>query len=200
MQNKINSIPEQHADLDSQRPDGGQARVSTKRGPVTVAQVRWSKLFAEGWRLAKLCRQLVFVYVLLYLIQGFAQNFGVQFVGTVTNKLNELVHSSANGPVAGGPEARGERFSAGSSYMMQYLADEQVRKDSNFIFFLESFGRNQAEVYTESGPIEFVDQLLERWQERYPDDTVDDNATDDSSFRTIKPDPEEEVIFVSYAR
>src|SRR5271166_1018185 len=108
MQNKINSIPEQHADLDSQRPDGGQARVSTKRGPVTVAQVRWSKLFAEGWRLAKLCRQLVFVYVLLYLIQGFAQNFGVQFVGTVTNKLNELVHSSANGPVAGGPDAQAE--------------------------------------------------------------------------------------------
>jgi len=55
-----------------------------------------------------LCRQLVFVYVLLYLIQGFAQNFGVQFVGTVTNKLNELVHSSANGPVAGGPDAQAE--------------------------------------------------------------------------------------------
>lgn len=96
--------------------------------------------------------------------------------------------------------ARGERFSAGSSYMMQYLADEQVRKDSNFIFFLESFGRNQAEVYTESGPIEFVDQLLERWQERFPDDTVDHNATDNSSFQPIKLNPEEEVIFLSYAR
>jgi hypothetical protein len=96
--------------------------------------------------------------------------------------------------------ARGERFSAGSSYMMQYLADEQVRKDSNFIFFLESFGRHQAEVYTESGPIEFVDQLLERWQERYPEDIINHGGHQSQPFHVSEPQQEEEVIFLSYAR
>jgi TIR domain/SIR2-like domain len=93
--------------------------------------------------------------------------------------------------------ARGQRFLAGGSYMMQYLADEKVRKDSNFIFFLESFGRNQAEIFTDSGPIEFVDQLWERWQERYPEESI---LPDDA---TVLPpiDPEKENgIFLSYAR
>jgi len=96
--------------------------------------------------------------------------------------------------------ARGERFLASGSYMMQYLADEQMRKDSNFIFFLESFGRNQAEIYTESGPIEFVDQLWERWQERYPDETAQKSEEEEGRGTSLKADQDEEAIFLSYAR
>ncbi len=90
---------------------------------------------------------------------------------------------------------RGERFLAGGSIMMQYLADEATRKDSNFILFLESFGRNQAQIYTDSGPVEFIDQLWERWSARHPEDAVEQTepvgppATD-----------EEPAIFLSYAR
>jgi hypothetical protein len=96
--------------------------------------------------------------------------------------------------------ARGERFLAGGMHMMQYLADEQMRKDSNFILFLESFGRNQAEMYTESGPIEFVDELWERWQERNPGGVVTPHDEDEDDASGAPMAPEGEAIFLSYAR
>jgi hypothetical protein len=108
---------------------------------------------------------------------------------------------------------RGERFlAAGLHQTIQYLADEQMRKDSNFILFLESFGRDHAEIYTDSGPIEFVNELFDRCEERYPEIIVGEGSTvpaamtssqwqgDTSGVVRPPPPPGHAEIFLSYAR
>jgi len=63
---------------------------------------------------------------------------------------------------------RGERLSSGTNNKMQYFADDHTRSDKNLILFLRSFGRAQLEIFNESGPLEFVNQLSEKWEARYP--------------------------------
>jgi hypothetical protein len=64
--------------------------------------------------------------------------------------------------------ARGEPFSTGTSKTMQYFADDQMRHDGNLILFLKSFGRSQLEVFPDLSPIDFVNQLSEKWEARFP--------------------------------
>jgi hypothetical protein len=92
---------------------------------------------------------------------------------------------------------RGDRFLAGNNTMMQYLAEEQVRKDANFIFFLKSFGRNSAEIFTETSPIEFVDELWKRFHEAYPELCLSEEET---TITKTTPTQDDEMIFISYAR
>ena len=121
---------------------------------------------------------------------------------------------------------RGERLSSGTNNKMQYFADDQTRHDKNLILFLRSFGRAQLEIFTESGPLEFVNQLSEKWEARYPYEPPapfieptgpadreiklesDRPVGQKSKIETILPRNEEvamesmerDAIFISYAR
>jgi hypothetical protein len=111
---------------------------------------------------------------------------------------------------------RGERLSASTNNKIQYFADDQARQDQNLIFFLKNFGRAQLEIFDDLSPIEFVNQLADQWQARYPGEWGPADAAESAAAaepaKTISPAPdsgdedddsaemEYQSIFISYAR
>jgi len=100
---------------------------------------------------------------------------------------------------------KGERLSAGVSNKMQYFADDSSRQDKNLVLFLKSFGRAHLEIFTESGPVDFVRQLSERWA-ALPAARPGPNAGSGREPVAVDSDPvetgamERNAIFISYAR
>jgi hypothetical protein len=96
---------------------------------------------------------------------------------------------------------KGERLSAGLGNKMQYFADHHSREDKNLIFFLKSFGRSQLEIFADSGPVDFVRHLSEKWAAFQPADAPDPvRLTNASATLDEGESMEHNSIFISYAR
>jgi hypothetical protein len=82
---------------------------------------------------------------------------------------------------------------------MEVLADENVRADERLIFFLNHFSR-ETSVFTEGGPVQFVNVLYERWKERQARLSGTGAALPAAATDGAGPEIEPGSIFISYAR
>jgi hypothetical protein len=84
---------------------------------------------------------------------------------------------------------------------IEVVADAQVRRDEPLTFFLDQFSQ-ETSVFSEGGPIEFVDQLYARWCDRVgvPTEPVDSRPPGPEPGPSVDPpDMPTGAVFVSYA-
>jgi hypothetical protein len=86
------------------------------------------------------------------------------------------------------------RLSAGYKQPM-FVADREVAGDANLVAFLNSFSRG-TRVFPVAGPVEFVAELYERWNQLHPTPTP---APSPQDRRPISMNGYQPFVFVSYA-
>lgn len=77
-----------------------------------------------------------------------------------------------------------------------YVADEKISNDDNLVLFLRHFSA-RTKIYEEGGALDFIDELYQRWIERFPQEEHDSEAKITTSLDKEIMQPG--AVFLSYA-
>jgi hypothetical protein len=91
---------------------------------------------------------------------------------------------------------RGERLSASSRSKTEFLADGVIQKDPGLVLFLQHFS-SHTKIFLDGGPVQFVNELHQRWRNRQ--ELPREDVTETSTL-SLSREASAEHVFISYPR
>jgi ATP-binding cassette subfamily B protein len=73
--------------------------------PAKLSSIHWGKIFSYGWMLLRACRTVVFLYIVVYLVNGMLPRYTAKLFGTLTSQLGSIAADRRPAPAGEGANA-----------------------------------------------------------------------------------------------